>query len=351
MAQRRTRCRPGRRDRRRAQRRNGSRAGRRNGRRTRRGDRGITRRSEPESTRGALDASGRTGRHAHRRGRRAIALLRRGREPLLERAAQEQQEIARGPDSSEGALAQARRHDVADDAGNERRERSARRGGSPRWWPTRLARTAASRRPSRRARSRGPTRRCVRRPGRARFCSGDRYAGVPITSRALVRTSPSRRSARRFAMPKSTSTTRPSAVKSRLEGLRSRCTTPARCGGDERLGGLDRVSDSGLGAHRAAFGDDPLEIEAVHVVHRDPRHVTRARRCCARERPRVVDHRRARAPRASTARAPRSWRSPEGTILRTMRAPSTSRARKARSCRLEQDGARPRTGRRQCRER
>ena len=52
----------------------------------------------------------------------ALALRHGSRQRLVERAAQEQQQIARGGDSREGALAQARRDDVRDDARNERGE-------------------------------------------------------------------------------------------------------------------------------------------------------------------------------------------------------------------------------------
>ena len=64
---------------------------------------------------------------------RQSASCSRGPERLLERAAQERQEVARGPDASERALAQTRGDDVADDARDERGERRLvakdRRGG------------------------------------------------------------------------------------------------------------------------------------------------------------------------------------------------------------------------------
>ncbi|MCF0097401.1 hypothetical protein B0E54_06277 [Micromonospora sp. MH99] len=55
-------------------------------------------------------------------------------------------------------------------------------------------------------------------------CSGDMYAAVPSTMFAAVNPA----MLRDRAMPKSTSTTRPSALTSRLPGFTSRCTMPAR---------------------------------------------------------------------------------------------------------------------------
>ena len=58
---------------------------------------------------------------------------------------------------------------------------------------------------------------------------------------------------------------------------------------DERFGSLDRVPDGGVRAHRTAFGDDPLQIEAVHVVHRDPGHLLVLAGTAHAHDPRVVD--------------------------------------------------------------
>ena len=209
---------------------------------------------------------------------------------LLERAPQERHEIARGRDASERALAQAGRDDVTDDGRYERRKRGlvakdGRRGG----------RAAAAERRSadhhlvEHAAERPDVAPLVGQPvldllGRQIRRSPDHLAGAgehvavahvgaPLGDAEVHEDDP------------------PVGRQEQVGGLEIPVDDPRPVRGDQRLGGLDRIADGGLRAHGASLGDDPLEIEAVHVVHGNPGHVLVLARAAHAHDARMIDDR------------------------------------------------------------
>ena len=91
-----------------------------------------------------------------------------------------------------------------------------------------------------------------------RACSGAMYLAVPTVTSELVRGAPST-SSRISPTPKSSTFTTPSAASITLDGLRSRCTTPARCAASRPLAICAPIA----AAH--ATGSWPLSASASTV--------------------------------------------------------------------------------------
>ena len=102
-------------------------------------------------------------------------------------------------------------------------------------------------------------------PGSPLICSGAVYPGVPNAGPrrpALAPTGPT------CAMPKSRTLTRPPGVTAMLDGLRSRCTTPASCAEASASASCMPMSTAGSNRHRATAQACRQRL-ALDVLHHD----------------------------------------------------------------------------------
>jgi hypothetical protein len=77
------------------------------------------------------------------------------------------------------------------------------------------------------------------------------------------------------AIPKSRTSTRPSAVSIRFAGFRSRCTFPAAWGAGQCPGGLRRPFDRARDRRRTGLAQHGRQVPALHELHHQEQRTVR----------------------------------------------------------------------------